>query len=230
VKPYYQDDAVTIYHGDCREVDAWDIAGGVMVTDPPYGRDWSQGGLHQGRSKGRDAHDGIANDEDTTARDDALRVWGDRPALVFGDLMLPPPPGTRQVLVYRKPPNAGTRGAMAGFRRDAEAVYVMGAGWPSGLGGKSSIIPTREPSQGNPSSPQGMWHHPHAKPEDAMGHLLAAVPPLADVVDPFMGIGTTLRVAKNMGFSAIGVELEESYCEIAAKRMCQEVFDFGGAA
>jgi site-specific DNA-methyltransferase (adenine-specific) len=63
-----------------------------------------------------------------------------------------------------------------------------------------------------------------------MGHLLAAVPPLADVVDPFMGIGTTLRVAKNMGFSAIGVELEESYCEIAAKRMCQEVFDFGGAA
>jgi len=35
--PYYDEDGITIYHGDCREIDAWDIAGGVMVTDPPYG-------------------------------------------------------------------------------------------------------------------------------------------------------------------------------------------------
>ena len=37
MNPYYQDDSCTIYHGDCREIDVWDIAGGVMVTDPPYG-------------------------------------------------------------------------------------------------------------------------------------------------------------------------------------------------
>ncbi len=226
MKPYYEAGGITIYHGDCREIGVWD-QGQVMVTDPPYGRGWRQGAL---KLSGSDGHGGIANDHDTTTRDAALQAWAPRPALVFGDLMLAPPDDTRIVLIYRKPRNAGIRGAIAGFRRDVEAIYVIGDGWGTGLGGRSSVIATTEPSQGNPSSPQGRWHHPHAKPEDVMSCLIRACPTEATVIDPFMGCGSTLRAAKDAGRKAIGIEVEERYCEIAAKRMGQEVFDFGGAA
>jgi site-specific DNA-methyltransferase (adenine-specific) len=215
--PYYADDHVTLYHGDCLDVAEW-LTADVLVTDPPYGRGWRQGALK--RSK-LDAHAGIANDHDTGARDAALAMWGNRPAVVFGDLMLSPPRGTVQTLVYRKPSNAGTRGAMAGFRRDVEAIYLMGK-WPTGLGGSTSIIATTEASQGNPSSPQGRYEHPHAKPLDIMGSLILACPP-GVIADPFAGAGSTLVAARNLGRQAIGVELEERYCETVAKRLAQGV-------
>ena len=56
-----------------------------------------------------------------------------------------------------------------------------------------------------------------------MSWILGVVPPGAVVLDPFMGIGTTLRAAKDRGHKAIGIELEEKYCELAAERMRQEV-------
>ncbi|MGH9252244.1 MAG: DNA methyltransferase, partial [Acidimicrobiales bacterium] len=70
-------------------------------------------------------------------------------------------------------------------------------------------------------------HHPVEKPVGLMRHLIFHCPPLAEVVDPFMGSGTTLRAAKDCGRRAIGVEIEERYCEIAARRLGQEVLDFG---
>lgn len=225
VKPYYDDGTCVIYHGDCREVDAWRVAD-VLVTDPPYGRGWKQGRLKSLR-QADDSHEGIAGDRDTSVRDAVLAEWGDRPAVAFGDLMLAPPAGTRHVLIYRKPPNAGTRGAVGGYRRDAEAIYLLGR-WPSGLGGRSSIVATSEPSQGNPSSPQGRFGHPHAKPEDVMHRLLAACPP-GVIADPFMGSGSTLVAAKSAGRKAIGIELDERYCEVTAKRLAQEVLDLGAA-
>lgn len=220
--PYYQDERVTLYHGDCREIDAW-LAADVLVTDPPYGRAWRQG-RHWDPRHTDDRHAGIAGDLSTDVRDAALTMWGDSPALVFGDLMLAPPAGTKQVLIYHKPPNAGTRGAMGGRRRDAEAVYMIGP-WPTGLGGKSSIIATSEPSQGNPSSPQGRTGHPHAKPGDVMAELVGMTTGV--IADPFAGSGATLVAAQHYGRKAIGVEVHEPYCEVIAKRLSQQVLDFG---
>lgn len=218
--PYYEDELITLYHGDCLEVTEW-LAADVLVTDPPYGRGWRQGNL------GNDAHGGIANDESTAVRDAALSRWGGV-AIVFGDLMLPPPGGTQQVLVFHKPTNAGVRGATAGFRRDAEAVYLLG-GWPSGIGGDSSVLRTIARSQGGTHSIVGRTGHPHAKPGDIMQRLIQVCPP-GVIADPFAGSGSTLVAAKALGRRAIGVELEERYCEIAARRLAQDVLDFSGGA
>jgi len=222
MKPYYEADGITLYHGDCREVTAW-LEADVLVADPPYGRAWKQGRL-KAAHQADDSHFGIANDLDVSTRDDALRMWGKRQAVMFGDLMLAPPAGNVQTLVFRKPPNAGTRGAMGGFRRDVEAIYLIGP-WPTGLGGRTSIVATSSRSQGNPSSVQGRHGHPHAKPDDVMQTLISACPP-GTVADPFAGSGSTLVAAKLQGRKAIGVEIEERYAEICARRLDQGVLEF----
>jgi len=223
--PYYEDDLVTLYHGDCREVTAW-LEADVLVTDPPYGRAWRQGRIQGHHSA--NIGNGIANDGDTTARDDALALWGTgRKAIVFGDLMLAPPPNTSLVGAYRKPVDAGLRGAIGGVRRDLEAVYLVGT-WPSGIGGRSSLFATGASNVGNPvgivASAGG---HPHAKPQDVMEALLELTAGI--VGDPFTGSGSTLIAAKGQGRRAIGVELDERYCEIAARRLAQDTL-FGGVA
>jgi site-specific DNA-methyltransferase (adenine-specific) len=214
-EPYFADDLVTLFLGDCREITEW-LAADVLVTDPPYGRGWRQG-RHWNANHTDDRHGGIDGDLDTAVRDAALAMWGDRLALVFGDLMLAPPPGNKLTLIYRKPPNAGTRGAMGGWRRDAEGIYMLGP-WPSGLGGQSSIIATGQRSQG--LQLQGRYGHPHAKPVDVMEALIAACPP-GVIADPFAGSGSTLVAARNLGRTAIGVEIDEKYAEQAARRLSQ---------
>ncbi len=218
--PSWQDDLVSLYLGDCREVTEW-LTADVLVTDPPYGRGWKQG-RHWDAGHSDDRHGGIAGDLDTSIRDAALAMWGKRLAIVFGDLTVAPPAGNKQTLIYRKPVNAGTRGAMGGFRRDAEAIYLLGP-WPSGIGGRSGIIGTGARSQGNPSSCQGRYEHPHAKPVDVMETLIGACPD-GVIADPFAGSGSTLIAARNLGRKAIGVEIDERYCEAAARRLSQMVF------
>lgn len=226
-RPYYEDDSVTLYHGDCREITEW-LDADVLVFDPPYGRAWRQGAMKNADGHGRlnNDHDGIVGDADTVVRDDVLRLWGDRRAIAFGDTMLAPPSGTRQVLFYAKAPDAGIRGATAGHRRDVEAIYLIGP-WPSSVGGRSSIIHTNARSAG-PTSLANRYGHPHAKPLDVMAHLVGLDG--GTVADPTAGGGSTLVIAKQLGRKAIGVESEEPYCEVIAKRLAQGVLDFGSAS
>ena len=227
--PYYQDDLVTLYHGDCRDVTDW-LAADVLVTDPPYGIAWQHkdgwtnadgGGGH--RSSGNALS--IANDTDASVRDEALALWGNRLALVFGDILRHVPTKAVHALFYAKSADAGIRGARAGRRKDVEAIFMLGP-WPVGVGGESSILR----SGGRVAGPRGMAlraGHPHAKPLDVLEELIALAP--GTVADPFVGSGSTLIAAKHSGRSAIGVELEERYCELTAKRLSQDTL-FGAAS
>jgi site-specific DNA-methyltransferase (adenine-specific) len=80
-------------------------------------------------------------------------------------------------------------------------------------------------------SPSGLdREHITQKPESVVAWALGNIAPGAIVLDPFMGSGTTLAVAKAGGYQAIGIEMEERYCEIAAKRLSQSVLPLGVGA
>ena len=218
MSPYYEDDLVTLYHGDCLDRDTWASMGSVLVTDPPYGISWSIGNHPR---RGSVAHAGIANDADTSARDSVLRRWGkDRPAAVFGTWSAQLSE-VRQTLVWRKPPDSGVIGSTTGYRRDTELIFLLGP-WPKRSAFRSSVFTT---DAGMASYLNG---HPHAKPTGLLEALIEGAPD-GIVADPFAGSGSTLVAAKALGRRAIGVELEERYCEIAAKRLAQDTL-FGGAA
>lgn len=218
--PYFADDLVTLYLGDCREVTDW-LTADVLVTDPPYGRGWRQGDSNTRRGWSDNRHDGIAGDEDTTTRDAALAMWGDRAAVAFGDLMLPPPAGNKLTMVYQKPQQAGQLGAIGGFRRNVEAIYLLGP-WPSGIGGRSSILASNAIEFSMTIAKR--YGHPHAKPVDVMETLITACPP-GIIADPFAGAGSTLVAARNLGRRAVGVEIDERYAERAALRLAQGVLE-----
>lgn len=211
---YYEDSHVTLYHGDALEVDAW-LEADVLVTDPPYGIGWKIGDHPRSSSK---AHTGIQNDQDTAARDCVIQSWGDKAAAVFGSWRAPIPSGTHNLLTWRKPADAGVVGSTTGFRRDTEFIYLLGE-WPRKAARYSSVFVT---DAGMRSYLSG---HPHRKPVALMESLIEKCPP-GVISDPFAGSGSTLVAARNLGRKAIGVELEEKYCEIIANRLSQGAFDF----
>jgi DNA modification methylase len=218
MNPYYEDDFVTLYHGDCREITAW-LSADVLVTDPPYGRAWS---LHGGNKPANSyGHPGIANDADTSCRDTVLSLWNPRPGVVFGAWEAPFP-AAKQTLIWRKPIDAGVVGSVTGYRRDTELIFLIGA-WPVVSSQWSSVIGT------GGGKARYLNGHPHAKPDHLMQTLIQRAPP-GIVADPFAGSGSTLAAAKMLGRRAIGVELEERYCEIAASRLAQDVLPFGESA
>lgn len=215
--PYYADDSVTLYHGDCLEIDAW-LAADVLVTDPPYGIGWTLG---RNKAAGVKAHAGILNDADTSVRDLAVAAFGDKPGIIFGSFRAPAPSGVRQTLVWKKPIDAGVVGSTTGYRTDTELIFLTGRH-------------VRRPSERSSvlESAGGMARyktiHPHSKPVKILEQLIEWT--VGVIADPFAGGGSTLVAAKALGRRAIGVEIEERYCEVIAKRLAQDVLDFGGAA
>ena len=217
--PYYSDDLVTLWHGDCREVTAW-LAADVLVTDPPYGikAEKKVGSYRGAGSQVRNA-DPIAGDATTEIRDAAITAWGDRPRIVFGSWRMPRPEPVDHRLIWHK------KGSVFGiancsFISQDEEIYVTGRGFVKSSPPMRSVIATSEP-RGGANGAAAMIGHPTPKPIGLMEVLIDRCPP-GIVADPFAGSGSTLVAAKNLGRRAIGVELEERYCEIAARRLSQD--------
>ena len=198
--PYYQDDAVTIYHGDCREM--LPIECDAVITDPPYGVGcdwWDERVPHELLSLFMASTTGPV-------------VWfGAAPQHRNALLAFDPQP--ERVMVWA--PRFTLSKTMAkGIAYRWHPIYVWqipdkhdGPVWDvltSGTGGHN------------------WWNHPATKPLELMKSVVGLCP-AGTILDPFMGSGTTLRAAKDLGRKAIGIEIEEKYCEIAARRMEQEV-------
>lgn len=209
--PYYEQDGVEIWLGDCLVHLEW-LRGDVLISDPPYGTQFSVenpcGGYGRRQNAG-DTESGftIANDATTETRDAALAGWGLKPAAIFGSPRMPDPPGawTDRLVWDKKRP--GMNGGPWRYRH--ETIFVS-AGFLRVNDAAVSVLEAW--------SDQSL--HIHAKPLALMLALVGAAP-AGVIVDPFMGSGTTLVAAKRLGRKAIGIELEEKYCEIAAKRLQQ---------
>lgn len=195
--PYYSDDYVTLYHGDCREVAAW-LEADVLVTDPPYPN-----------------NAGHFDDAVPIARD-VVSAWT-RDAIVFWNECEIPPYGAPPVAVHVwHRPNVNGRPYEPAFHfapdgRKRRSLVLTHSFIHSGVGPGSSEYAG----------------HPTQKPVAVMQRLVGLTS--GTVADPFAGSGSTLLAAKNLGRRAIGVEANEVYCEVIAKRLCQDTL-FGGAA
>ena len=215
IQPYYSDDAVMIYHGDALEIlgDALVslMSFDLVLTDPPYnlGIDY-------------DTHDDEASTEGYEAW---CRRWyallpKRKTTIIFPGLSnLPMWCRIDQPLAvgcWHIPGNPG-RGFPWSFVEWEPFLY-----WGGFMGG-SNVYRARVTAQ------QDIGDHPCPKPLSLFRGLIERSK-ASTVLDPFMGSGTTLRAAKDLGRKAIGIELSERYCEIAAKRMGQEVLDLGGVA
>jgi DNA modification methylase len=214
--PYYQDEHVTLYHGDCLEVTEW-LGADVLITDPPYGTRYTSpenpGGGYSRRQNHHTAHDKktgfiIAGDDNTESRDMVLIRWGIRPCLMFASPRTGPPPikWEHRYVWDKTVPGMGGK-----IRYQHEDIYVT-RDWGK-VGAGFSIIR---------AYPHGDSGHVHEKPASLMAALIAAAP-AGTIADPFAGSGTTLVAAKLLGRRAVGVELEERYCEVAANRLSQGV-------
>lgn len=220
----YDEGGITLYKADCLEVlpallKALPFA--AVVTDPPYGIGWRRGVNAARASK---AHDGIINDQDTTARDRMLDIVADLPAVVFGSFYAPQPPRLKQVLAWRKPPDAGVVGSTTGYRRDVEPVFLVGP-WPIKTVESSSLLI----SNGSIAHVTTETGHPHTKPVPLMRDLIRSCPP-GPILDPFCGSGSTLVAAKQLGRQAVGIEIDAEHCDRVVKRLAQGTLDFEGLA
>ena len=209
-EPYYADDLVTLYLGDCLEVTEW-LAADVLVTDPPYGVAYESNWNRDRRNAkvGRP----VRADSDTSARDAALAAWGDRPALVFGKWTCPRPASTRARLIWDKRVH-GTGDLSIPWGPADEEIYVLGSGFTGKR--ESSVISVHMLTSQDRRRPA----HPTPKPVGLLERLIDKCPP-GMISDPFAGSGSTLIAARNLGRRAIGVEIEERYCEIVARGLEQ---------
>jgi site-specific DNA-methyltransferase (adenine-specific) len=211
LRPYYEDSSCTIYHGDCAEImeSVW-FGVDVLVTDPPYGIRYSPS-QNSAKAWGPKTFVG----DTVVAGDD--RPFDPRPLLHFPAVVL----FGANHYADKLPPSASW---LVWDKRDGLASNDFAdceLAWTN-LSGVARVFRHRW-SGALRASERGVPRvHPTQKPIVLMQWVLGLCP-AGLVLDPYMGSGTTLRAAKDTGRRAIGIEIDESYCEIAAKRLSQEV-------
>lgn len=119
--PYYQDELITLYHGDCLENTAW-LAADVLVTDPPYGMAYESGRVPTRTRRP------IAGDATLEVRDQALALAKGKPALVFGVWDKPRPAGVKHRLIWSKAPDPGMGDLSMPWGKSDEEIYLIGGG------------------------------------------------------------------------------------------------------
>lgn len=160
---YYQDEFVELHLGDCRAVRGWTRAQ-VLVTDPPYGQAYRS---NHGSPDSKLARS-IANDEDTSARDEMLEIWGDKPRVVFEGRDIEPLTPRVARLIWHKP-GAGMGDLSVPWQPDYEFISVNGKGFHGHRGSSILTNPLRVY--------RGSQEHPHMKPIGLMEALIAKTPP-----------------------------------------------------
>jgi site-specific DNA-methyltransferase (adenine-specific) len=228
VKPYYDDGkGIVIYHGDCREI-LPSLKADVVVTDPPYGVDLgNHGAVNETRSRFL-CKAGYQSYEDTDENLRSVVIPG-----VIASLDICAGRGLvfcagSKIGAFPEPSCVGGIYLPSGCGRTRwgfqNLVLCMFYGTAPDLQNGAQHTVMRSTGHAEPSL------HPCPKPLPWMLWAVRLASREGEtILDPFMGSGTTLRAAKDLGRKAIGVEIEERYCEIAAKRLAQEVFDFQGA-
>lgn len=209
VEPYYADGSVCIIHGDCREISL--PVTDLVLTDPPYGiaYDSSHAKYKNGIARSNIIGDSRPFDPSVLLKLGRLIIWG-------GNCFASRLPDSSKWLAWIKT-----------GRDDAQIRQAdMELAWTNCVS-RSRVFHHLWIGAYKASESGQQAQHPTQKPVELMRWCIGLVNPAPDtILDPFMGSGTTLRAAKDLGRKAIGIEIEERYCEIAAKRMEQECFDF----
>lgn len=222
--PYYADDSVTIYHGDSRE---WMPDADVLVTDPPYGVGWNVGTdsyrAGWGRSRRGAAFSPIVGD-DEPFDPRRLLALGLPTVLFAANHYADRLPASPSWIVWDKREGSA-------FGRDQADCEMA---WTN-LGGPARIVRLqwnilsriKDANGSGSGSPVANHHrdshinHPTEKPVALLRDIIGRCPD-GVILDPYMGGGSTLRAAKDLGRKAFGIEIEERYCELAANRCRQE--------
>jgi len=237
MKPYYEHGGVTIYHGDCFDL-LHDLSGiGAVVTDPPY----SSGGAFRGDRAVQTTTKYVNSDTAAYRPEFAGDNRDQRAFLAWSSMWLNAArtasvPGAvlASFIDWRQLPVLTDAAQCGGWTwRNIGTWWKPGCRMQKGRFSASAeyvVYATNGPAVDGIGSPQNVFSckidsdrdHIAQKPAPVMRWVLQLVPHDALVLDPFMGTGTTLQAAKSAGLKAIGIEVDERYCEIAAKRLAQE--------
>lgn len=221
MKPYYQHNGITIYHGDCRDVLPRIDRADAVITDIPYGvnlgvdKDMRANG-HGLAKRAYATYEDTYENYCTIVAPALAQAFGiaERGAVFTGPHMQELPKAAAIGGVYCP---AGSGRHSWGFKTFFPVLFY-GTDPELHMGARPNILISTAQAEKN--------GHPCPKPLEWMEWLVSRTS-LEDelILDPFMGSGTTLRAAKNLGRCAIGIEIEERYCEIAARRLSQEVME-----
>lgn len=225
MKPYYDHKGITLYHGDMREI-LPTLKGNLILTDPPYGCDVEYGTSY------KDNREGYW--EWFLPAVDLMRATCPLTIFTHRNEALRHVKGWDWVGVWSQPGSSGARIGNSPVLAHWEPIFMFGI-HSVGTGGEYlpdviAFNPVRSGNAMDGSIGRAQWkkgvqpNHPTPKPIGLFAKLMRSFSKDSDVIiDPFAGSGTTLRAAKELGRKAIGIEIEERYCDMIAKRMAQEV-------